>query len=393
MPFPPQRFQVAARRAFSLSLLTGIALTLGACSQSESPQGKPPGGPLPVTVIEAQPRNVPNAVEVMAQTEGAKETAVLARVGGILVKQMYQEGQPVKAGQALFQIDRASYEYAYEQAKATADQTEREMQRAKKLIEAQGISRKEYDDAVSANELAQAKLRSARLDLSWTTVVAPVDGVSGRALKSVGNLIAPGSGESQLTSIFQTDPIWVRFSLSESETAKLPGGRLSPQNVTGVELILPDGSVYPTRGKLNFLASSIDLTLGTQQLRAEFVNKDHRLLPGQFVRVRLLSGEREGVFLVPQKAVVQTEQGNLVMVADAENKVAPRPVKTGDWQGTDWIVLDGLKAGDKVIVDNLMKLKPGAPVAPHAPGAQPGAPAAPGKEAPPAAKGEPVKQG
>ncbi|RIX44685.1 MAG: efflux RND transporter periplasmic adaptor subunit [Rhodocyclales bacterium GT-UBC] len=381
-------------KPLALPLLISAALALSACSGNDAPPPKNMG-PLPVTVQEMQPSNVPNALEIMAQTEGAKEAEVRARVGGILVKQLYQEGQAVKAGQALFQIDRASYEIALDEAKAKAEQTEREMGRMKKLLEVQGVSRKEYDDATSANDLAQAALRQAQLNLSWTTVTAPVDGVSGRAAKSVGNLITVGS-DSLLTSVYQQDPMWVRFSISESEAAKLPGGRLTPKTVTGVELVLPDGSVYPVAGKLNFLASTIDTTLGTQQLRAEFPNKEGRLLPGQFVRIRLISGEKTGVFLVPQNAVLQTEQGNLVMTADAENKVAPRPIQTGDWYGKNWIVLGGLKTGDKVIVDNLMKLKPGAPVAPHAPGEQPGAPAkegaAPaGKEAAPAQA--PAKQG
>ncbi len=338
-----------------LPLLLGSALVLAACSKSDAPQG-PAMGPLPVTVLEMQPRNVPYSVEIMAQTEGAKETEVRARVGGILMKQLYQEGQPIKAGQPLFQIDRSTYEIAYAEAKARADQTEREMARMKKLVDIQGVSRKEYDDAVSANDLAQAALRQAQLNLSWTTVTAPVDGVTGRADKSVGNLITTGA-DSLLTTISQNDPMWVRFSLAESEAAKLPGHRLTPDSISGVELILPDGSVYPVQGKLNFLASSIDPTLGTQQLRAEFPNKEGALLPGQFVRVRLLAGEREGVYLVPQKAVLQTEQGNLVMTADAENKVAPRPIQTGDWYGKDWVVLGGLKAGQSIAARNAFLLK------------------------------------
>lgn len=366
-----------------LPLALSSALALAACSGSEAPQG-PAMGPLPVTVMEMQPQRVPNAVEIMAQTEGAKETEVRARVGGILMKQLYQEGQSVKAGQPLFQIDRASYEIAHAEAKARADQTERELARLKKLLEVQGVSRKEYDDGVSANDVAQAALRQAQLNLSWTTVTAPVDGVTGRAEKSVGNLITTGT-DSLLTTVYQNDPMWVRFSLAESEAAKLPGGRLTPNTVTGVELVLADGSVYPHQGKLNFLASSIDTTLGTQQLRAEFSNKEGQLLPGQFVRVRLLAGDQDGVYLVPQSAVLQTEKGSLVMVADPENKVAPRPIKTGEWLGKDWVVLGGLNPGDKVIIDNLMKLKPGAPVAPHAPGAAPGAPGAAPAGAPAAA--------
>jgi membrane fusion protein (multidrug efflux system) len=337
----------------------------GGAPAPQGPQG--PQGPqaLPVTVLSVQPQNVPLALEVMAQTEGAKEAEVRARVSGILQKQFYTEGEPVKAGQPLFLIDRAPYEIAYAEAKARADQTAREMARAKKLVDINGVSRKEFDDAVSANDMAQAALRQAQLNLSWTAVTAPVDGVSGRADKSVGNLITVGA-DSLLTRIHQNDPIWVRFSLSESEAAKLPGGRLTPKTITGVALVLPGGSTYPQPGKLNFLASAIDTTLGTQQLRAEFRNPDGALLPGQFVRVRLFAGERQGVYLVPQTAVLQTVQGDMLMIADAENKVAPRPVQLGDWFGKDWIILSGLKPGDRVILDNLLKLRPGVPVAPQA---------------------------
>ena len=225
------------------------------------------------------------------------------------------------------------------------------------MLDKQYISRKAYDDAVSTNAMAraaqqsaEAAVRQAELNLSYTTVVAPVSGISRRALKSEGNLISTGGDESLLTSIHQSNPMWVRFSLSESDMARLPGGRLTQKTVTGVELKLPDGSTYPLKGQLNFLASSIDPTLGTQQFRAEFKNPDGALLPGQFVRARILAGEREGVFLVPQAAVTQTEQGYLVFVADADNKVAPRPVQVGSWQGKDWVILGGLQgrgSGDR----------------------------------------------
>jgi membrane fusion protein (multidrug efflux system) len=348
-----------------LPLLIGGTLLLAACSKGDAPpQAERP--PLPVTVLEMQPQTVPYTLEVMAQTEGAKETEVRARVGGILVQQLYQEGQPVKAGQPLFQIDRSMYEIALAEAKARAEQTARERARMEHLLPLQGVSRKEFDDADSANKLAQAVLRQAELNLSWSLVTAPVNGLSGRADKSVGNLISVGA-DSLLTAIYQNDPMWVRFSLSESDIARLPGGQLSPGTVTGVELVLPDGSVYPQQGKLNFLASSIDTVLGTRQLRAEFPNRDNGLLPGQFVRARLVAGERKDVFLVPQVAVVQGEQSDVVMLADADNRIVPRPVRTGDWLGKDWIVLGGLMAGDRVIIDNLLKLRPGAPVAPHAP--------------------------
>ena len=355
--------------ALSVSLLLGGSLLAG-CSGGDKPAA-PPMGPMPVTLLEMQPQKVATQLEVMAQTEGARETEVRARVGGIIVKRLYQEGETVHAGQPLFQIDRAPYEIALAEAKAKAEQTAREAGRLKGLAEAKAIAQKEYDDALSNNALAQAALRQAELNLAWTTVTAPVAGSTGRAVKSEGNLIS--SADSLLTSIYQTNPIWVRFSLGESDLAQFPAHRVSAKDVTGVELVLADGSVYPKRGKLNFLASNIDTTLGTQQLRAEFDNAGQALLPGQFVRVRLLTGERDGVFLVPQAAVLQTEQGTLVMTADADNKVAPRPVKAGEWQGKDWVILGGLQAGDKVIVDNLIKLRPGMPIAPKGPSGQPGA--------------------
>lgn len=365
--------------------LLGAALLAG-CSDGKP--AAPAMGPMPVTVLDMQPQTVPSSIEVMAQTEGARETEVRARVAGILTKRLYQEGETVKAGQPLFQIDRSTYEIALADAKAKADQASREMNRLKGLIEAKAISQKEYDDAQSTHAIAHAALRQAELNLSWTTVTAPVGGTTGRAVKSEGNLISAGA-DSLLTSIYQSNPIWVSFSLGDSDLAKLAGGRVTADNVTGVEMILPNGTVYSKPGKLNFLASNIDITLGTQQLRAEFDNSDNQLLPGQFVRIRLLTGQREGVFLVPQSAVLQTEQGTLVMTAGEGDKVAPRPVQAGEWRGKDWVILGGLKAGDKVIIDNLMKLRPGTPVAPHppaAPGAAPGGPGAPAPEAKPAAK-------
>lgn len=355
-----------------LSLIV-IASTLSACSDSK-PAGPPPMGPLPVTVLEVQPQKIPTSIEIMAQTEGARETEVRARVGGILIKRLYQEGEAVKAGQALFQIDRSSYEIALSEAQAKAEQASREMKRLKSLIESKAISQKEYDDAASNNAIAQASLRQAELNLAWTTITAPVAGTTGRAAKSEGNLVTVGS-DSLLTSIYQLNPMWVRFSLGESDLAKFPGGRVSAKDVTGVQLIMANGTVYDKPGKLNFLASNIDTTLGTQALRAEFTNPDNQLLPGQFVRIRLLTGERDGVFLVPQSAVIQSEQGALVMLAGEGDKVTPRPIQAGEWLGKDWVVLGGLKAGDKVIIDNLMKLRPGAPVAPHPP-VIPGAPSA-----------------
>ncbi|MCL2524681.1 MAG: efflux RND transporter periplasmic adaptor subunit [Betaproteobacteria bacterium] len=361
-------FAVRSLRPVSSPVFLACCLALLTACSGGKQEARPAPGPLPVTVLEVQPQRVPAHIEVMAQTEGARETEVRARVGGILMQRLYQEGDVVKAGQPLFQIDRSSYEIAVADAQARAEQTSREMQRMKRLAAAKAVSQKDYDDAASADAIAQAALAQAKLNLSWTTVTAPVGGTAGRAVKSEGNLINTGS-DSLLTSIYQNNPIWVRFSLGESDLAKLDGGRATRKNIQGVELILPDGRAYGKPGKLNFLASNIDLTLGTQQLRAEFDNREETLLPGQFVRIRLLAGVHENAFLVPQTAVLQAEQGMLLMLVGANNTVEPRPVQVGEWLGTNWVILGGLMAGDKVILDNLIKLRPGAPVAPHAPGA------------------------
>ena len=399
----------SATRLAGLGLSTlSATLLLAACSGKEQAPAGPPGGampPLPVTALEMQPTRVETSVEAVAQTEGAREVEVRARVGGILEKRVFEEGSPVKAGQALYQIDRAPLETAVAQAraqlaeaKARVEQTQREAARLKGLLAQQAISQREYDTASSDNSVAQAAvqaaqaaLRQAELNLSYATVTAPVGGITGRSVVSEGTLLATGGG-TLLTTVVQVNPMWVRFSIPEVElTAAMPDGRFKPQAIRGVELVLPDGSSYPLRGKLNFAASQIDPKLGTLQLRGEFANPEGRLLPGQFVRARLITGEQSGVFKVPQAAVVQTDKGPIVMTVGADNKVEPRPVKTGQWSGADWVVLGGLKAGDKVIIDNLMKARPGTTVAPHAPGAGPGAPGAakPGAApaAAPAAKG------
>jgi len=163
-----------------------------------------------------------------------------------------------------------------------------------------------------------------------------------------------------LTTINQVDPIWVRFSLAESDLAKVPGGRLPA--APAVRLSMPDGSPFAGKGRLNFAATEIDTRLGTQQLRAEFDNAHQELLPGQFVRVHLTAGQRDNVFLVPQSAVMQTEKGYLVFVVDDQGKAAERSVRTGAWVGSNWTILSGLNAGDRVIIDNLLKVRPGAAV-------------------------------
>jgi len=252
--------------------------------------------------------------------------------------------------------------------------------------------RKEFDDATSSRQLAEASVqqataavRQAELNLSYTAVNAPVAGITGRATHSVGTLITTDSAGSLLTTINQLTPIWVRFSLAESDLARIPGGRIGRDSPLEVQVLFSDGTPYAGKGRLNFAATAIDTRLGTQQLRAEFDNPREQLLPGMFVKVSIGAGQRDNVFLVPQAAVIQTEKANLVFVVDGEGKAQARTVQTGDWLGTDWGIVSGLSAGERVIVDNLQKVRPGAPVT-EAPPAATGAPAGTPAPAPAAPK-------
>lgn len=351
--------QTPRNRGFVLGC---CAVLFSAVSLAQGAAGAPPA--LAVSVIQATPTTLPNILEITAQAEGAKETEVRARVGGILVKRLYEEGRPVVAGQPLFQLDPEPFKNALDESQARAKQTAREAARLKGLFTQQAVSRKEFDDATSANEVAQANLKTAQLNLTWATVTAPVSGISGRAQRSEGSLIQTTLEGSLLTAIYQINPIWVRFGLSASDTARLPGGRLDPEQKTDVELLLPNGQVYDQPGQLNFLSMFIDPKLGTQQMRAEFLNPANKILPGQFLKIRLTTGRQENVYLVPQASVMQNERGFMVWTVGPDNKVVPTPLKMGAWSGKNWIVLSGLKPSDRVVVDQIIKIRPGATVVP-----------------------------
>jgi membrane fusion protein (multidrug efflux system) len=359
--------------ARKLSVAVAAAAALAGCD-SGKPPAKPPAA-VQAAMLQVAPQRVPVQIEAVGQVEGSKSVDVRSRVSGILVKRLYTEGELVKEGRPLFRIDPEPYQVALAQAKsqlsqeqAKNEQARREAQRLKPLAESRVVSRREYEDAVSAAKASDAALgtagaavRQAELNLSYTEVVAPVSGVSGRAVRTEGNLITAGQDSSLLTNINRINPVWVRFSVSASDLARLPEGRLHRSGSSDIRLQLPDGSEYPSKGRLNFAATEIDLRLGTQQMRAEFDNPKEQLLPGQFVRVLFRAAERDGVFLVPQTAVLQNEKGFFVFTVE-DGKAAIRSVKTGDWIGTDWAILEGLKQGDRVIIDNLMRLRPGAAV-------------------------------
>ena len=325
---------------------------------------------MPVSVVVAKMQRVPEIIESVGQTEGSKDVEVRARVSGILEKQLYREGDRIKAGTPMFQIERAPFENALAQAQASLaqerarlEQTRREGGRLKSLVEERAISQREYDDATTNQKTAeatiaaaQARVKEAELSLSYTQINAPIGGNSGRALRSVGTLVNASADSALLTTISQSEPIWVRFSVNESEYAQVRAAKK-----TEARLVLGDNSNYAQAGRLNFTASAIDQRLGTIQLRAEFPNPALALLPGQFVRVRLTAGESEAI-LVPQSAVVQNDQGRSVWIVGPDGKAAMKTVEATSWAGRDWVIRKGLAPGDRVIVDNLLKLRPGAPV-------------------------------
>lgn len=386
MPFPS--LMTLRPRVPALSLLLAAAAVLSACGPAKPPAGPPGGGampPMPVTVLTAQPRKVPVTLDVVATLEGLREVEVRARTSGTLQQQLYQEGQPVKAGTPLFRIERAPLEItvdaaraAVAQAEARAEQARRESSRLAGLVADRAISQREADDALSGAKTAEAallaaraQLRDAQLNLGYTEVTAPIAGIAQRAQRSVGTLVSPANDSGLLTTLVQIDPIRVRFALSDSEAAQVRQGRGRQ-----VRLIGPDGQPGPEAGRLDFAASTVDPRLGTVQMRAEIANSNGQWLPGQFVRVQITTGEQEA-FLVPQAAVLTSDQGRSVWVMGPDGKAQPRPVVAGPWQGKDWVIRSGLQAGDKVIVDNILKLRPGAPVQAAAPPASAASGAAP----------------
>lgn len=377
------------------AFLMSVALT--ACGPSTPPAGPGAGGgapgtaggappAMPVTVRTVTQQTVPILIDAVGQTEGSKEVEVRARVTGLLESQRYTEGERVPAGKTMFTIERAPFEIALAQSRAALaqqqallDQAQREAKRLQPLASMQAISQREADDALSGAKnaeaglsVARARVREAELNLSYTVVTAPIAGIAGRAEKSVGSLVGPQDG--LLATIALSDPIWVRFAFSDSELSQLRShrGDAGSKAGTAVRLLDADGKPLDVSGKLNFTGSTVDPKLGTVQLRAVFPNPDLRFLPGQFVKAQVQSGEQRG-WLVPQAAVSASEQGKLVWTIK-DGKAMPTPVEVGGWVGGDWIVLKGLQDGDQVVTDNLMKLRPGAPVQAKAAGAG-GAPA------------------
>jgi len=381
-------------------LVPGIlASLLSGCQPTGSP---PPGGmpPAEVAVVSVETKSVPASFEYVGQTAGSREVEVRARVTGILQKRNYREGGSVTRGESMFSLDTAPFEVALARAEAAVASAEaklaqarRNTQRLKPLYEARAASQKDYDDAASAEQVtdadvktARANLADARLNLGYTRVEAPVSGIAGRAQRSEGTYVS--GPDVLLTTVSQIDPIYVLFGIPDEERLKLvresEAGRLvlPKDGQFEVTIKLADGVNYARSGKLNFADVRVSGNTGTSETRAELPNGAGLLRPGQYVRVTLKGAQRPDAILVPQRAVLDGPMGKFVYLVNAESKAEIRPVSVGDWAGEAWIINSGLKAGDKLIVDGVMKIGPGAPVRiadPNAAKGSPGAPAAPAK--------------
>ncbi len=366
-----------------------VAGALAGCSPqggASGGDGKPGGGgppPAEVGVVTVTPKSIGLATDLPGRLEATRVAQVRARVAGILQKRLFREGSDVKAGQVLFQIDSAPYRAAYESARAVLaraeanlTQTSAQVKRFEPLIKANAISRQDYDNAIAAQKLAEADVQTgkaavetAKINLGYATVTAPISGRIGRALVTEGALVGQGEA-TQLAVVQQIDPMYVNFTQSATDLLRLrkavESGEFKRVGGGGasVRIALEDGSVYKLPGKLLFSDLSVDPSSGQIMLRAEIPNPNGLLLPGLYVRVQLEQAVAEAGIVVPQQAVQRGTSGDSVMVVAADGKVSPRKVSIGRSVDGQWVVLDGLKAGEMVMVDGFQKLRGNAPVKP-----------------------------
>ena len=348
------------------------------------PAGAPPAFPPPVvSAITVEAADVPVTREYVAQTAGFREVEVRARVSGILLKRNFREGSAVKKGESLFTIDPEPFRVALARseadlgiAEARLAQARREAARLRPVLESKAVSQKELDDAVCAEQVAEAELQSARarvneakLNLEYTRVESPITGIASRAVASEGTLV---SGPSVLlTTVTQTDPMYVNFGIPDRERLAIrrdvEAGRLKlpPDGRFKATIKLADGGVYERPGVVGFTDVRVNQQTGTSEARAELPNPGGQLRAGEFVRIALHGAVRPGAIVVPQRAVMESPKGKYVYIVDAENKSQIRPVEAGEWTGDGWIINSGIQPGDRVVVEGVVKLSlmpPGVPV-------------------------------
>ena len=385
MPFFPCCYNTGAdsspgRRIRLIILAASIILTLSACSKEKKVEA--PSAPPSVPVIDATLKDAPVVFEKIAQTQSSHLVNIQARVSGFLEKRMYTEGAMVKKGTVLFQLDQKPFQVQVDQTAAVVTKHEASLKAARQNLEriiplakANAVSKKDLDDATSrvdseSAQLDQAKaqLESAKLNLSYTTITSPVTGITAAAMQTEGTYI--NQQNSLLTTVSVISPIWVNFSMSENEMLKYrkelaTGKFISPGGGRyTVEVVLADGSIFPHTGHITFASPSYNAQTGTFLIRASIDNPDGALLPNQFVQVRMKGALRPMALLLPQRAVQQGPKGHFVWVLGKDDKVEERPVTVGEWQGDDWLINEGIRAGERVVADPGPGLSPGAKVSP-----------------------------
>ena len=377
-------------RLFTIAAgMVALGLSVAACEEQKSANAGAPAAPPPPEVLlkTVEAKDIPISYEYAGRVAGSREVEVRARVSGILMERTYTEGELVKQGDLLFLIDPAPYEAALAQAEAMLQQqqanlaqADREWKRISALFERNAVSARERDSALSTLELAKAtvagaraELRTARINLDYTRVEAPISGVTSQEAVSEGSLVGTGQDSSLLTRISQLDPVYVNFAVPDAESLQLRNMQesgaltLPADGRLRVDLRLSDGSAMADAGYVDFTDSTIDPSTGTIRNRAVVANPNRDLMPGQFVRVQVKGMVLRNAVTVPQVAVLQGAQGMMVYVVNGENVATPRPIRIGRAIGDSWLVQDGLKDGERVIVEGVIKVRPGQTVRPAEP--------------------------
>jgi membrane fusion protein, multidrug efflux system len=359
---------VPRRRARALALTSLVAVLGGACSNASPPPAQQQAPPPPqVGVVSVKPATIAEPYELGAQVQPFRRVEVRSRVEGVIVERPFTEGSVVSTGQVLYRLDQVKYEAAYRSALARLNNAKRTVARLEPLVPKHAVAQQDVDNAHSELESAQATVDAAKKDLDDCVIRAEINGQVGRARLELGARVT-GSGDL-LTTIDELDPVYVTFHPSSQQLATWErdpraGALIRPGSDLAIRVVLPDGSLLSRTGRLNFVAPSIDSASGTEEFRATFANADRRLLPGQFVRVRLDGFTRSSALAVPQRAVMQGIGRQFVYVVGPGDTIVARDVKTGPWSGQLWIIDQGLSAGDRVVVEGTQKVAPGRVVKP-----------------------------
>ncbi len=370
-----------SRKIRSLAMVICAMLFVVGCEDKKAGQPAGPGAMPPplVSVMEVKTQDYPLEMNFQAVTQGSRAVEVRARVQALIKERLYVEGEYVNEGQILFQLERDEYEARMNQAKAQFEQAEREWNRIRPLYSKNAVSQKERDVALAAYTSAKADMRIAQINLDYCQVTAPVSGYSGKEAVTAGNLVNNGT---LMTSINQTNPLFVNFAFPgttylRNQQLVRQGRLVLPENNAYTATIrLVSGGMYPVEGKVTFVDSQVDQSTGVVKARATFENKNDAVYPGQYARIFLKGAVLKNAILVPQRAILNTQMGSVAMIVDEKTIVQMRPVQVTMNVGQMYLIEAGLQAGERIIIDGLVKARPGAPVtiAPPAQAGQ-GAPA------------------